>query len=61
MKNQKGISFLNIGKKLLDPNSVIESHLTKEEKRIAKEEMLDYEEYIEAEERDDDYLDTDED
>ena len=36
-------------------------HLTKEEKRIAKEEMLDYEEYIEAEERDDDYLDTDED
>ena len=36
-------------------------HLTKEEKKIAKEEMLDYEEYIEAEERDDDYLDTDED
>ena len=26
--------FLNIGKKLLDPNSVIESHLTKEEKKI---------------------------
>ena len=36
-------------------------HLSEYEKKIAKEEMLDYEEYIEAEERDDDYLDTDED
>lgn len=36
-------------------------HLLEYEKKIAKEEMLDYEEYIEAEERDDDYLDTDED
>ena len=35
--------------------------LSEYEKNIAKEEMLDYEEYIEAEERDDDYLDTDED
>lgn len=36
-------------------------HLSGYEKKVAKEEMLDYDEYIEAEERDDDYLDTDED
>lgn len=36
-------------------------NLSEYEKKIAKEEMLDDEEYIEAEERDDDYLDTDED
>ena len=32
--------FLNIGKKLLDPNSVIESHLTKEEKKNMKQKLL---------------------
>ena len=32
--------FLNIGKKLLDPNSVVESHLTKEEKKNMKQKLL---------------------
>ena len=32
--------FLNIGKKLLVPNSVIESHLTKEEKKNMKQKLL---------------------
>lgn len=32
--------FLNIGKKLLDPNSIIESHLTKEEKKNMKQKLL---------------------
>ena len=32
--------FLNIGNKLLDPNSVIESHLTKEEKKNMKQKLL---------------------
>jgi len=32
--------FLNIGKKLLEPNSVIESHLTKEEKKNMKQKLL---------------------
>ena len=32
--------FLYIGKKLLDPNSVIESHLTKEEKKNMKQKLL---------------------
>ena len=32
--------FLNIGKKLLDPNSVVESHLTKEEKKNMKKKLL---------------------
>ena len=32
--------FLNIGKKLLDPNSVIESNLTKEEKKNIKQKLL---------------------
>ena len=32
--------FLNIGKKLLDPNSVIESHLKKEKKKNMKQKLL---------------------
>ena len=32
--------FLNIGKKLLDPNSIIESHLPKEEKKNMKQKLL---------------------
>jgi len=34
-------------------------HLTKEDKRFAKEERMSYSDYIEAEERDDDDLDDD--
>ena len=35
--------------------------LSKEDKKIAKEERMNNEDYIEAEERDDDNLDTDDD
>ena len=55
IRPSKMFSYKNINK---DNNPY---HLTKEEKKIAKEEMLEDEEYIETEERDDDYLDTDED
>jgi GTPase SAR1 family protein len=32
--------FINIGKKILDPDSVIESNLTKDEKRIRGQKLL---------------------
>ena len=32
--------FINIGKKILDPDSVIESNLTKDEKRIRAQKLL---------------------
>ena len=32
--------FINIGKKILDPDSVIESNLTKDEKRIREQKIL---------------------